>query len=147
MVRLSKEWVCVKSPSACSAGGQRSWLPVLWVPHWSWWGTGRRRRRRTHFPHPALKGTAMHPSWGISDFSQKAIDTNWPVLTGALSLMSLLFIARCIGMLLFPWPFLGSVKPSFSLNKHTHGKDLTQRLLKLLEGTFMATEVDLLWIW
>lgn len=110
---------------------------------WELVGTGKSRR---HLPHPALKGTAMHPSQGISDFSlqqaeidttkKNAIDANWPFLTAAPSLVSLLFIARSIDTLLVPWPFLWSVKPPFCLNKHTHGKDLTQRLLKLLEGHF-----------
>lgn len=76
-------------------------------------------------------------------YQKKAIDANWPVLTAALSLVSLLFIARWIDTLLMPWPFLWSVRPPLCLNKHTHGKDLTQRLLKLLEGHSMATEVDM----
>lgn len=67
---------------------------------------------------------------------KKASDTNGAVLTAAFSLVSLLFTAKWIDMLLVPWPFLRRVKPPFCLNKHTHGKDLTQRLLKLLEGHF-----------
>lgn len=98
VARFSKEWVCVRPPSAvlgaeillaCALGSMRSW-----------WGTGMRRR---HLAHPALKGTAIHPSWGISDFclQQAEIDTTKkrPLMQTGLSSQQL-----------FPWCLCSSLQ-------------------------------------